>query len=46
MNSLAPAASMATAVGYQPVGMRPRTAFADRLSRSTTATAFSAAFAT
>src|SRR5688572_17432014 len=46
MNSFVPAASRATAVGYQPVGMRPRTAFPDRLSGSTTATAFSAALAT
>src|SRR5258706_5428204 len=46
MKSSSPVASSATAVGYQPVGISPRTASLTGASTSTTAMAFCAAFAT
>jgi hypothetical protein len=46
MNSCSPAASTATAVGYQPVGIRPRTGSSALPSTSTIAIAFCAALAT
>jgi hypothetical protein len=46
MNSRLPLSSSVIAVGYQPVGIRPRTASPPRGLASTTAIAFWAAFAT
>jgi hypothetical protein len=46
MNNRSPVASRATAVGYQPVGISPRTPWSECPSTSTTAIAFCEALAT